>query len=75
MSTKFGLTVEQCQSLDNWVIPQFFKLTWAHEIHFESAWDIDDDALTEIDKLVPPGEHTGWGFNDPITPVLGRPKG
>jgi len=38
------------------------------------GWKIDDEALDEIDRLVPPGEHTGWGFNDPITPVLGRPK-
>jgi aryl-alcohol dehydrogenase-like predicted oxidoreductase len=38
------------------------------------GWDIDDEALKDIDRLVPPGEHTGWGFNDPITPVLGRPS-
>jgi hypothetical protein len=27
-----------------------------------------------IDRLVPPGEHTGWGFNDPNYPVRGRPR-
>jgi aryl-alcohol dehydrogenase-like predicted oxidoreductase len=27
-----------------------------------------------IDRLVPPGEHTGWGFNDPSYPVCGRPR-
>ena len=26
-----------------------------------------------IDQLVPPGEHTGYGFNDPQYPVRGRP--
>ena len=26
-----------------------------------------------IDQLVPPGEHTGKGYNDPAYPVLGRP--
>ena len=25
-----------------------------------------------IDQLVPPGEHTGKGYNDPAYPVLGR---
>ena len=39
------------------------------------GWEIPDDALAQIDALVPPGEHTGWGFNDPMYPVLGRPKG
>lgn len=38
------------------------------------GWDIDDEALDEIDRLVPPGEHTGWGFNDPMYPVTGRPR-
>jgi len=27
-----------------------------------------------IDQFVPPGEHTGKGYNDPAYPVLGRPK-
>ena len=36
------------------------------------GWEIDQEALDEIDKLVPPGEHTGWGFNDPQYPVMGR---
>jgi len=38
------------------------------------GWEIDDEALAKIDELVPPGEHTGWGFNDPQYPVIGRPK-
>ena len=38
------------------------------------GWDISQTALDEIDALVPPGEHTGWGFNDPQYPVRGRPK-
>ena len=28
---------------------------------------------TAVDELVPPGEHTGRGFNDPLFPVVGRP--
>jgi aryl-alcohol dehydrogenase-like predicted oxidoreductase len=31
----------------------------------------DDEAV--VDRLVPPGEHTGWGFTDPSYPVRGRP--
>lgn len=31
----------------------------------------EDEAA--VDALVPPGEHTGWGFNDPLFPVTGRP--
>lgn len=27
-----------------------------------------------VDKLVPPGEHSGKGFNDPLYPVTGRPR-
>ena len=38
------------------------------------GWEIGRDALDEIDRLVPPGEHTGHGFNDPMYPVLGRPR-
>ena len=37
------------------------------------GWGIERDALERIDELVPPGEHTGKGFNDPLYPVLGRP--
>ena len=37
------------------------------------GWDIEESALAEIDRLVPPGEHTGSGYNDPNYPVLGRP--
>ena len=36
------------------------------------GWEIDETALEEIDRLVPPGEHTGFGFNDPQSPVLGH---
>jgi len=28
-----------------------------------------------VDRLVPPGEHTGKGYLDPAFPVLGRPTG
>jgi aryl-alcohol dehydrogenase-like predicted oxidoreductase len=38
------------------------------------GWEIEQDALDKIDELVPPGEHTGWGFNDPQYPVQGRPR-
>ena len=31
----------------------------------------EDEAA--VDALVPPGEHTGRGFNDPLFPVPGRP--
>ncbi len=30
----------------------------------------EDEAA--VDRLVPPGEHTGKGYNDPMYPVLGR---
>jgi aryl-alcohol dehydrogenase-like predicted oxidoreductase len=32
----------------------------------------EDETL--IDSLVPPGEHSGKGFQDPQYPILGRPK-
>lgn len=32
----------------------------------------EDEAA--VDRLVPPGEHTGKGYNDPMYPVLGRSK-
>jgi aryl-alcohol dehydrogenase-like predicted oxidoreductase len=32
----------------------------------------DDEAF--VDSLVPPGEHSGKGFQDPAYPVFGRPK-
>ena len=38
------------------------------------GWEMSDAALDTIDQLVPPGEHTGWGFNDPQYPVTGRPQ-
>jgi aryl-alcohol dehydrogenase-like predicted oxidoreductase len=37
------------------------------------GWSIDREALDEVDRLVPPGEHTGYGFADPSSPVMGRP--
>jgi len=36
------------------------------------GWDIGEPNLSQIDELVPPGEHTGIGFNDPMNPVKGR---
>jgi hypothetical protein len=27
-----------------------------------------------IDRLIPPGEHSGKGFRDPHYPVSGRPR-
>jgi aryl-alcohol dehydrogenase-like predicted oxidoreductase len=33
----------------------------------------DDEAF--IDRLVPPGDHSGKGFNDPLYPVTGRARG
>jgi aryl-alcohol dehydrogenase-like predicted oxidoreductase len=33
----------------------------------------EDEAA--IDLLIPPGEHTGRGYNDPLYPVLGRTTG
>jgi hypothetical protein len=33
----------------------------------------DDEAA--VDALVPPGTHTGKGFNDPMYPVTGRQSG
>ena len=46
--------------------------------HFEDnlgcvGWEISQAALDKIDELVPPGEHTGYGFTDPQYPVMGRP--
>ncbi len=38
------------------------------------GWEIDSGALDKIDQLVPAGEHTGLGFNDPQYPVRGRPR-
>jgi aryl-alcohol dehydrogenase-like predicted oxidoreductase len=32
----------------------------------------DDEAF--VDQLVPPGDHSGKGFNDPLYPVTGRPR-
>ena len=35
--------------------------------------EIGPEDEAEVDALVPPGEHTGKGFNDPLFPVMGRP--
>ena len=32
----------------------------------------EDEAF--VDSLIPPGEHSGKGFQDPAYPVLGRPR-
>jgi aryl-alcohol dehydrogenase-like predicted oxidoreductase len=32
----------------------------------------EDEAF--VDRLIPPGEHTGKGFNDPLYPATGRPR-
>ena len=37
------------------------------------GWEIEPSILSKVDVLVPPGEHTGYGFNDPQNPVRGRP--
>ncbi len=36
----------------------------------DCAISAEDEAT--VDQLVPPGEHTGKGYNDPMYPVLGR---
>ena len=36
--------------------------------------DISSEDEAAVDQLVPPGEHTGKGYNDPMYPVLGRSK-
>ena len=36
------------------------------------GWNIPKPNLLEIDELVPPGEHTGIGFNDPMNPIKAR---
>jgi len=35
-------------------------------------WELNQETLDEIDRLVPPGTHTGIGFTDPAYPVRGR---
>jgi aryl-alcohol dehydrogenase-like predicted oxidoreductase len=39
------------------------------------GWSLTREEETTVDRLVPPGEHTGYGFNDPLYPVMGRPVG
>ncbi len=34
--------------------------------------EITPELAARIDELVPPGAHTGWGFQDPSFPVTGR---
>lgn len=38
------------------------------------GWEIAADALDQVDRLVPPGTHTGLGFHDPARPFTGRPR-
>jgi len=37
------------------------------------GWSLTPEEEAAVDRLVPPGEHTGYGFNDPLYPVMGRP--
>jgi aryl-alcohol dehydrogenase-like predicted oxidoreductase len=37
------------------------------------GWSLTPDEEAAVDRLVPPGEHTGKGYNDPSYPVRGRP--
>jgi aryl-alcohol dehydrogenase-like predicted oxidoreductase len=37
----------------------------------EVRLDADDESF--VDRLVPPGDHSGKGFRDPMYPVIGRP--
>ena len=41
--------------------------------HTKCTITAEDEAA--VDALVPPGEHTGKGYNDPAYPVTGRPVG
>ncbi len=34
--------------------------------------EITPEIEARIDELVPPGEHSGYGFQDPVFPVMGR---
>ena len=44
-----------------------------YEDNLESLdWELDLNILDKIDSLVPPGEHTGSGYNDPLNTVKGR---
>ena len=35
-------------------------------------WALEETDISRIDSLFPPGEHTGFGFNDPMNVVKGR---
>lgn len=37
------------------------------------GWRLSEEEEAAVDRLVPPGEHTGKGYNDPSYPVRGRP--
>jgi aryl-alcohol dehydrogenase-like predicted oxidoreductase len=37
------------------------------------GWRLTPEEEAAVDRLVPPGEHTGKGYNDPSYPVRGRP--
>lgn len=38
------------------------------------GWSLTPEDEKAVDVPVPPGEHTGKGFNDPAYPVRGRPR-
>jgi aryl-alcohol dehydrogenase-like predicted oxidoreductase len=38
------------------------------------GWSLTPEDEKAVDALVPPGEHTGKGYNDPAYPVRGRPR-
>ncbi len=37
------------------------------------GWALTPDEEAAVNRLVPPGEHTGKGYDDPAYPVRGRP--
>jgi aryl-alcohol dehydrogenase-like predicted oxidoreductase len=39
------------------------------------GWSLTPAEAAAVDRLVPPGEHTGKGYSDPAYPVRGRPAG
>ena len=79
MSSDIGRTVSQIAL--NWVIRNKLitsavigpRTLQQYEDNLAALnWDLDIDLLDKIDSLVPPGEHTGSGYNDPLNTVKGR---
>ena len=79
MSSDIGRTVSQIAL--NWVIRNKLitsavigpRTLQQYEDNLAALnWDLDIDLLDQIDSLVPPGEHTGSGYNDPLNTVKGR---